>query len=1483
MALDPQYIALIIYASIYVVLFIFIGVYVYYARKKQEDSKEAVNKLEEAKRQRVETPQSYFEQVWYAREIYTAIIVHLYDQATDIAVMYQWGQLTKRELNGENLESVNMLTFFIPGIAFIMLYRFITMAFALYEDTRYGRKLREFKHNEAPETELEKMLEPFEKKSCLQILWDMVLALFDLYFLKVVYDEFWAGEYKPNVKHRSLQLVEALFESMPQVVLQTVFLLRYTASVSAVDDTISIGLIVVSIAASILSIANKYAWFDQQAVVTIAKEFNGGKRGEFYCSWRFIVRSVWRWCDLCCRFVIFSLLWVIIGGAYILVYAAASYLFYYFIVLDRIKMNEANFGTACWRLPFASLESSWIGSGIEANLWYRLLATTICIVGIILDWEWHFCILRLLDHGVMMIIIAVVGFVTFDFDCPKTLCSDNAKRDVWNVPIIQVFILLGLISYVIEFITYMIIQIKWFGIIKQTLKGREFFGIVLFGDEELDIPFYYLTYHVETESENENNTGMSYTNTLKVLEKNNMEDAEKLAEALESIFKGDAADLNYIISSGDIVINHEHCRVFKYGIQVKCYQNVYTKSKQQKFGDQAREFIAKLYDKNGKYWPKVVELFHSRFQPEEQVRMRWVLEFSFEPREFLILNIDEDGGFNEYGEGARQPVVEKYRFGQVVKRYNAEVEVFNAHNVKNLKNQDTDVTIKAIKRTDRNQKYSARNGDMFARERMVLDRLSQLRKSASVEKYTFGQVVKRYNAEVQVFNAHNVKDLRDGRRNRETDVTIKAIKRNHNNTYSTRNEDLFARERMVLDRLSQTSKIGILPYMGWDDSYDTFYIVTKRLFGDKILDRVTSQKRKMTEKQLVMYIRDMFEIVSVVHSNDIAMRNLSLNNFQFESNDDSNTNRRDNVLYLTHYEGARMVENSDEPKYGNLSGKVVFLSPELCQVIYRRLFKTRKWEKDISGKMYMASDVWALGIVAYYLVTGHHPFYTEKAESNKLKRTLNNIINHTIFDFEAHNIDPFHLQSTNKLFQDFLNRVLCKDYKKRATVQEALDDPFLSPDTIEKLDGNQPIKDEILTRLRRTKIRNKLHERITEIRAKQIARKEEIQRIKYGDDGGQKQEEQQVAGDAIAASPDLAGAGDEEEEEKQAINAGNDEEQEMVAVHDSDLQQLQKTDTQVLRIVEANMQEEMEKQFKRMDLDGDGYTTVDELVGLLTSMKFAKSYARTEAERIMKELDENGDGVIDFKEFSKAWVAKALTIDQEYAQQIFDAFDENGDGFIDIDELRHILFPDGEEEEDDAEQEDMDDEDDADLDKLTGAECTEAAKQQSAVKTAELIRTLKQLDENGDEKISFDEFLKAMGNSKDGNEEQEDAVPFLAVYNNITFREINADGMLKAFEDEADYITLEERAANQKAAGGAGGGREEHADEEEEEKKYDDEEDVLYAPQEAAAAATETTTAGDEERGDGDDGEAAIKQHITLNIEGGGRAAENATTAPQDY
>ena len=101
---------------------------------------------------------------------------------------------------------------------------------------------------------------------------------------------------------------------MPQVVLQSVFLLRYTASAEGIEDTFSLTLIIVSITASIVSIANKYAWFDEQAVCVDAKELNGRRPSKdgFYISWRFLLRVIWRWSDLCVRFTIFCLLWLLL-------------------------------------------------------------------------------------------------------------------------------------------------------------------------------------------------------------------------------------------------------------------------------------------------------------------------------------------------------------------------------------------------------------------------------------------------------------------------------------------------------------------------------------------------------------------------------------------------------------------------------------------------------------------------------------------------------------------------------------------------------------------------------------------------------------------------------------------------------------------------------------------------------------------------------------------------------------------------------------------------------------------------------------------------------------------------------------------------------------------------------------------------------------------------------------------------------------------
>ena len=150
---------------------------------------------------------------------------------------------------------------------------------------------------------------------------------------------------------------------MPQVVLQSVFLLRYTASAEGINDTFSLAVVTLSIVASILSIANKYAWFDEQAVVVDAKELNGGRKASdgLYCSWRFLLRLVWRWSDLCVRFIIFSLLWVVVGGVFILIYLIIIYIVYYYMTKQTIKIDD------------------------EGKIGYRTLATTICIVGMFIS------------------------------------------------------------------------------------------------------------------------------------------------------------------------------------------------------------------------------------------------------------------------------------------------------------------------------------------------------------------------------------------------------------------------------------------------------------------------------------------------------------------------------------------------------------------------------------------------------------------------------------------------------------------------------------------------------------------------------------------------------------------------------------------------------------------------------------------------------------------------------------------------------------------------------------------------------------------------------------------------------------------------------------------------------------------------------------------------------------------------------------------
>ena len=76
--------------------------------------------------------------IWNQRKIYAPMLVHFYDTATDLGVVYYWYTLMIDEQNGKNYESIDMEIFFWCGITFLLFYRVVLFFFLLAQIVSYG-------------------------------------------------------------------------------------------------------------------------------------------------------------------------------------------------------------------------------------------------------------------------------------------------------------------------------------------------------------------------------------------------------------------------------------------------------------------------------------------------------------------------------------------------------------------------------------------------------------------------------------------------------------------------------------------------------------------------------------------------------------------------------------------------------------------------------------------------------------------------------------------------------------------------------------------------------------------------------------------------------------------------------------------------------------------------------------------------------------------------------------------------------------------------------------------------------------------------------------------------------------------------------------------------------------------------------------------------------------------------------------------------
>ncbi|KAI3425767.1 hypothetical protein D9Q98_007742 [Chlorella vulgaris] len=245
------------------------------------------------------------------------------------------------------------------------------------------------------------------------------------------------------------------------------------------------------------------------------------------------------------------------------------------------------------------------------------------------------------------------------------------------------------------------------------------------------------------------------------------------------------------------------------------------------------------------------------------------------------------------------------------------------------------------------------------------------------------------------------------------------------------------REVEVLLALRGTLNVANLEEVYEDDSH--VHLVLELCSGGELLARTTKSTRHYSERTAASYLRAVLRTVAQCHAKRVIHRDIKPENFLFLSEDEASPIKAIDFGLAVFYDPQQL------PLVGlNPEGTPWYLAPECCRA---------KWHP--------ASDVWAVGVMACYLLTGAYPFLDRiSPKMPDLARTLRSIC------FEELDLDRKELRGLSEDARHFITALLVKDPLMRPSATEALRHPFLKGTSSERSAG-QSIDQSVVQRIQR--------------------------------------------------------------------------------------------------------------------------------------------------------------------------------------------------------------------------------------------------------------------------------------------------------------------------------------------------------------------------------------------------------------------------------
>lgn len=220
-------------------------------------------------------------------------------------------------------------------------------------------------------------------------------------------------------------------------------------------------------------------------------------------------------------------------------------------------------------------------------------------------------------------------------------------------------------------------------------------------------------------------------------------------------------------------------------------------------------------------------------------------------------------------------------------------------------------------------------------------------------------------------------------------------------------ENLIINEINVLKEVSNGHP-NILTLVDYFETVNSLYLITDLAIGGELFDRLYEQG-SFYEADASVLIYSILDALCYLHSKGVVHRDLKPENLLFKTKAD------DSPLLIADFGLARIVSEQDT-QLRTLCGTPEYMAPEV--------FLNRGYGKPV--------DMWAVGVISYFILSGHCPFSKED-DHNAIESILN-----ANYEFTPINI----WDKISPSAMDFIRRLLVVDPEQRLTVEQALQHPW---------------------------------------------------------------------------------------------------------------------------------------------------------------------------------------------------------------------------------------------------------------------------------------------------------------------------------------------------------------------------------------------------------------------------------------------------------